>query len=158
MSTELAELQHSIRRRLEQVVACLDGLTEAETNHVPDVEGGNSPYVLAAHTLGNARAWVLGIACGREVGRDRPAEFRASGADADALSTQLRSFLEDMDAAFAALTPVGLDRRLTPSQELWGEGPPRETSVRDALIQVIEHASLHLGHLEVTRGLAVRDV
>ena len=105
MSTELAELQHSIRRRLEQIVACLDGLSEAQLNHVPNIDGGNSPYVLASHTLGNARAWVLGIACGREVGRDRPAEFRATATataaatDADTLRTQLRSFLEDMDAA-----------------------------------------------------------
>ena len=156
MSTELAELQHSIRRRLEQVVACLDSLAEAEINHVPSIEGGNSPYVLAAHTLGNARAWVLGIACGREVSRDRPAEFRATGADADALRTQQRSFLEDMDAAFAALTPADLDRRLTPSKELWGENRPHEISAREALLQVIYHASLHLGHLEVTRALALQ--
>jgi hypothetical protein len=42
-----------------------------------------------------------------------------------------------------------------PSQELWGEGPPREISVRDAIVQVIEHLSLHLGHMQVTRDMAL---
>jgi hypothetical protein len=45
--------------------------------------------------------------------------------------------------------------RLTPPQELWGEGPPRELSIRDAIIQVIEHASLHVGHMDVVRSLAL---
>jgi hypothetical protein len=155
MSTELAELREYIRKPLEQIVACLDGLSEAQLNHVPDVEGGNSPYVLASHVLGNARAWVLGIACGRDIGRDRPAEFRATGADAASLRTLLGAFLEDMEAAFGTMTPADLDRRLTPSQELWGEHTPHEISVREALMQVIYHASLHLGHLEMTRALAL---
>ena len=53
--------------------------TEAQLNWRPAIEGANSAYVIAAHTIGNARAFVLGIACGRDMGRDRPAEFRASG-------------------------------------------------------------------------------
>ena len=54
-----------------------------------------------------------------------------------------------MAAALATLDPARLEVRLIPAQELWGEGPPREISVRDPIIQVIEHASLHLGHLDM---------
>ncbi|MDP9238575.1 MAG: DUF664 domain-containing protein [Chloroflexota bacterium] len=49
-----------------------------------------------------------------------------------------------------------LKRRLTPSAELWGEGAPHEITLRDALLHVIEHASLHLGHLELTRQLVTQ--
>src|SRR3972149_2585702 len=62
--------------------ACREGLSGAQLVWRPPIDGANSAYVIAAHTLGNARAWVLGIACGKAVERDRPAEFRASGRDA----------------------------------------------------------------------------
>ena len=44
-----------------------------------------------------------------------------------------------------------LDRRFTPSQELWGEGQPQEVTARRALADVLEHASIHLGHVQMTR-------
>ena len=50
-----------------------------------------------------------------------------------------------------------LEKRLAPSQELWGESEVGEISVRQALIEVIEHASIHLGELHVTRELALRE-
>ncbi|MBI5287372.1 MAG: DinB family protein [Chloroflexi bacterium] len=155
MFAETAELHRSITMRLQQVVDCLNGLSEAQLNFVPPLPGANSPYVLAAHTLGNARAWVLGIACGRDVGRDRPAEFRATGADAAALREGLARLEREMADALEELTPTDLDRRFVPAKVLWGENEPREISVRSALLQVVEHASLHLGHLHVTRDLAL---
>ena len=155
MFAELTELQRSIVMRLRQVVDCLDGLSEAQLNFTPNFPGANSPYVLAAHTLGNARAWVLGIACGREVGRDRPGEFRATGSDAAALRERLAHLEAEMAEAIEALTPADLDRHFVPGKELWGENEPRDISVRSALVQVVEHASLHLGHLHLTRDLAL---
>jgi hypothetical protein len=155
--SELDALQASIRDRLVRVVGTLDGLTAAQLNYHVPVDGGNSAYVLAVHTLGNARAWVLGIACGRDMRRDRPAEFAATGTDTRALHTLLASLLGEMSEGLATLTPSDLDRRLVPPKELWGENQPREISVRDALLQVVEHASLHLGHLQLTRDLALRS-
>jgi hypothetical protein len=101
--------------------------------------------VIATHTLGNARAWVLGIACGQPVGRDRPGEFASAGDDAARLRADVAAFVREMTAALDRLSPADLDRRLVPTKELWGENEPHEISVRDALLQVIEHASLHLG-------------
>jgi hypothetical protein len=152
---EIDELHVSIRDRLERVAATLDGLTSDQLNYHVPVDGGNTAYVLAAHTLGNARAWVLAIACGRDIGRDRPAEFQASAVDASALRDELARLEREMEQALASLSPAELERRLVPPQELWGEGPPREITVRWALLQVIEHASLHLGHLQLTRDLAL---
>jgi hypothetical protein len=120
---------------------------------MPEVEGMNSPYVLGAHVLGNARAYLIGIASEQDFTRDRPGEFASSGESAKALRTQL----ESLEAEIAAALPtLNLDKRLQPPQELWGPNPTREITVRRALLQVIEHASLHLGHLELTRDLLRR--
>ena len=109
MNAEIAAYDASIRTRLEGAVACLDGLTESQLNWRPAIDGANSAYALAAHTLGSARAWVLGIACGRDIGRDRPAEFRATGADA----ARLRDDLARLSARSPARWPRSLRRNST---------------------------------------------
>jgi hypothetical protein len=146
-----------IRALLERVCACLDGLSEAQLNWRPPMHDANSIYVIAAHTIGCARAFVLGIACGQDVKRDRAAEFRASGPDATDLTAQVRRLLDDMDVALAALAPSALDQRLLPPKSLFGEGEPRELSVREVLLDVVEHTSLHLGQLQITRDLALQE-
>jgi hypothetical protein len=157
MNAEIAAYDSYIRTRLERVITCLDGLSEAQLNWRPTVDEGNSPYALASHTLGNARAWVLGIACGRDVSRDRPAEFAATGTDAARLRDDLALLTADIAEALAALDSARLDHRMVPPQVLRGGTQTHEISVRDALIQVVEHASLHLGHLELTRDLALKQ-
>jgi hypothetical protein len=151
--SEIDELHASILDRLRKVVAAVEELPASSLNAMPAIEGTNSPYVLAAHTLGNARAWVIGIACGQDISRDRPGEFASSGADAAALRDELARLEREMAEALPRLTPADLDRRFLPRQDLWGPNPVREITVRRALLNVIEHASLHLGHLEITRDL-----
>jgi uncharacterized damage-inducible protein DinB len=156
MDAETESLSRQIRSILERVAACLEGLSEAQLNWRPLIDGGNSVYVIATHTLGNARAFVLGIACGQPLERDRPAEFRASGRDAADLTAHTRRLSEDIEAALAGLSASELNRRLLPPKSLWGEGEPQEISVREAILHVVEHASIHLGQLQITRDLALR--
>ena len=157
MDTEIESLRRQIRSILGRAVACLDGLSEAQINWRPPIDGGNSVYVIATHTLGNARAFVLGIACGQPLERDRPAEFRASGRAASDLTAQAQRLSDDIEAALAALSPADLERRLLPPQSLWGEGETQEISVREATLHVVQHASIHLGQLQITRDLALRE-
>ncbi len=157
MDAEIGTYRRQLQSLLGRVCACLEGLSEAQLNWRPPIDGANSAYVIAAHTLGNARAWVLGIACGRPIERDRPAEFRASGRDAADLTAQARRLSDEIEAALAALSASALGQRLLPLKSLWGEGEPQEISVREALLHVVEHASIHLGQLQITRDLALRD-
>ncbi len=157
MDAEIETYSQQIRLLLLGVAACLEGLSEAQLNWRPPVDGANSAYVIAVHTLGNARAWVLGIACGQPIERDRPAEFRAAGRDAADLVADARRLSAQIETALAALSPSDLDRRLVPAKSLWGEGEPHEISVREALLHVVEHASMHLGQLQITRDLALRE-
>jgi hypothetical protein len=154
MNDELAAYQRSIDRRLHEMCDVLDALAPPQLNFRPTLPGANSAWVLATHTLGNARAWVLGIACQQDVGRDRAGEFASSGDDAAAFRREIEAFSGEMAAGLARLSAAEVGRRSVPPAELWGEGTPREISARDALLQVVEHASLHLGHLHVTRDLA----
>ncbi len=156
MDSEIETYSRWIRSLLKRALACLEGLSEAQLNRRPPIEGANSAYVIAVHTLGNARTWVLGVACGQPIERDRPAEFRAEGTYVD-LVAAVRQLSGEIEAALAALAPSALDRRFVPSQELWGEGEPYDISVRQALIEVVEHASIHLGQLHITRDLALRE-
>ncbi len=156
MDAEIEVYSRQIRSLLDRICASVEGLSESQLNWQPTIDGANSAYVIAAHTLGCVRGWVLGIACGRATGRDRPAEFRATGGYTE-IATATRELSAEIQAALAALPPSSLDRRLVPSQELWGEDEAHEISVRQALIQEIEHAAIHLGQLHVTRDLALRE-
>jgi uncharacterized damage-inducible protein DinB len=155
MDAEIETLSRLLRSLLGRVSDCLEGLSETQLNWRLPVAGANSLYAIAAHTLGNARGWVLGIACGQPVERDRPAEFRASGHDAAKLVADAKRLSQEIAAALAALSPSDLDRRLVPLPMYWGEGEPYEISIREALLHVVEHASLHLGQLQLTRDLAL---
>jgi len=157
MNTEVETLSRQIRSLLGRVAEAVQGLSQAQLNWRPPVVGANSAYVIATHTLGNARAWVLGIACGQPMGRDRPAEFRASGPDAAALAAEAKNLSHEIESALASLSPADLERRLVPSPDLFGEGDPYEISVREALLHVVEHAALHLGQLQLTRDLALEN-
>jgi uncharacterized damage-inducible protein DinB len=155
MDAEIGTYSRELQSLLARLCGCLDGLNEAQLNRRPPVAGANSAYVIASHAFGNVRAWVLGIACGQPVERDRPAEFRASGRDATKLVADAQRLSGEIEAALSALSPSDLGRRLVPSQTLWGEGEPYAISVREALMHVVEHASLHLGQLQLTRDLAL---
>lgn len=161
MEAEVAAYAQQARSIVDRLLAAVEPLSEDELNRPPPIEGANSPYVLVAHVLGNLRAWLLGIACGQPLGRDRPAEFgqtparRGASSDRhDDLASAARDLFAEVDAALEALTPADLDRRSVPSQELWGEGPPYELSGRQVFIEAIEHAAIHLGELHVTLDLA----
>jgi hypothetical protein len=156
MTDELHDLRGSIAKQMAKLADAVRGIDAARLNARPPVKDGNSAWVLAVHAAGNARAWIIGIAAGEEIGRDRPAEFASAGADAAELVAHIEQVAADIDAALAGMDRARLDVRLVPSQELWGGSPTHEISVRDAVLQVIEHVPLHLGHLELTLDLVGR--
>jgi uncharacterized damage-inducible protein DinB len=156
MNPEIETYSKYIRKQISDVHTSLKGLSDEQLNQRPDVAGANSGYAIATHVLGNARAWILGIACGQPLSRDRPAEFASSGTH-DALGKAASALSDEINDALAGLDPSTLDDRFMPARELWGEGEPHEISRREALAHVLEHASMHLGHIHVTRDLVLKD-
>lgn len=155
MIGELAVYAGQFRLILDGLCDTLDGLGEEALNWRPSPPGANSIYVLAAHTLGNAEAWVLGIACGQPIVRDRPAEFAAGGPDPSGLIAKARELGRQFDDALGLLPQKVLDEIRQPHPSLFGEGTPRPVSVRQALMVAIEHAAHHVGHIDITRDMAL---
>jgi hypothetical protein len=152
LNPDVEVYSYYIRKQIASIQDCLRGLTDEQMNRVPDLEGANSAFVIGTHALGNARAWVLGIACGQSIVRDRPAELASSGSFAD-FDRAASAVCAEIERALRNLDSTDLDRRFKPSQELWGAGELQEVSKRIALADVLEHASMHLGHVQMTRDM-----
>lgn len=155
MTGELALYEAQLKHLLDRLCVAIEGLDGVQLNWRPPAPDANSVYVIAAHVLGNAEAWVLGIACGQPIERDRPAEFAAAGTDAAPLIARARDLARRFEEALGALPPQALDEVRQPSPTLWGEGTPRPVTVREALMEVIEHAAIHIGQIHITRDLAL---
>jgi len=138
----------------DQICGSLEGLSDGQLAMRP-VATGNSPYTIANHVIGTTRVYALGFGCGRQVSRDRDAEFRSPATSVDDVTTRLRQFTRELTVALAGLSSESLDERLLPAAELWGSGPIREISRREALIESLRHAALHLGELRLTQDLVV---
>lgn len=153
---EIETYARELRWILDQVAISLRGLTAAQLNWRP-APTANSAWAIATHVVGSTRAYALGLGCGRAVTRARAAEFLAAGEDGDGLVGRVVELARELEAALVALPPSALDERLIPPPELWGTGEPREIVRREALVESIRHAGLHLGELRLTRDLAMQQ-
>lgn len=156
MNAEIETYRRYIQKQIDSILSTLRGLNDEQLNWKPSIAGANSVFVIATHVLGNARAWVLGVACGQALRRDRPAEFASAGSYGD-LQRAAAELSGEIGGALAALPDNAMDHRLVPPQELWGEGEPYEISVRMALADVLEHASVHLGQIQLTTDMALQE-
>jgi hypothetical protein len=153
MNPELAMYASELEKTLQHIVDLISGLDADDLNWRPDVAETNSLYVSATHTIGNLRAWVLGIACQKPIKRDRSAEFAAQGANTAHLMDRAKALTADFESALRELPSAALDEVRTPQQQHWGLGPPRPLSVREALIETIRHAWEHIGEMQLVRQL-----
>lgn len=156
MDAEAATYARELQWVLGQICVSLKGLSAAQLNWRPDTGAANSAYAIGDHVAASTRVYALGFGCGRPVTRDRAAEFAGAAADAGALVTRLEALAAEIAAALASMTTADLDRRFLPPRELWGTGDIHEISARDALVESIRHAGVHLGELRLTRDLALR--
>jgi len=143
---------------LDQIIVSLQGLTARQLNWRPSTQAANSAYAIATHVVGSTRVYALSFGCGVSVERDREAEFRASGDDFNVLVARISQLSAEIQAALNMLKPTALEERISPPQQLWGTGAPHEFSRRDALIESVRHAGIHLGELRLTRDLATQQV
>ena len=150
-TAELPTIVSRLQRILDGVCGAVEGLDEAQLNWRPPAGDTNSIYVLATHILGNAEAWVLGIACELPIERDRAAEFRSAAPDASAIVAKARELARRFEDALDEIRPAELEETRDPPAALWGAGTPKPVTVREAFFHVIEHANEHLGQIGVTR-------
>src|SRR5919109_1267225 len=72
-----------INQALDGMVQVVEELGDARVNLRPDLPGANSPFALLTHCVGLTNYWLGAVLAGRQVHRDRDAEFQARGSVAD---------------------------------------------------------------------------
>jgi hypothetical protein len=134
------------------MAAILDELGDDLANLRPDLPEANSPYAIVTHCLGVAEFWAGQLVAGRQVHRDRPAEFTASGA-VDELISRIDAAKRQLRHDLAAAEPAAPLRHEPPEDYL--VTTPGLTQ-GGALLHVYEELAQHHGQLEITRDLIVQ--
>jgi len=139
-----------VDRAVDQMTAIITGLGDDLANRKPALPGANSPYAILQHCLGVMELWGGEVVAGREVIRDRPAEFRSHGPVAD-LVAAARKAVDQFRADAATADFAGPPRGGTGHQKDPGE--LEFTSQGHALLHVLEELCQHLGQMELTRDV-----
>ena len=128
------------------ILEALEGLPPAALDWTPGHEM-NSISVLVVHLTGAERYWIGDIAAQDPTERDRDAEFRVHGVEMDFLKKRLADNLEYARNTLDQMSLQDLEAsRVRPSDG-------REFTVAWALLHALDHASLHLGQIQLTRQL-----
>ena len=128
------------------ILQALEGLPQSALDWVPG-QDMNSIAVLLAHITGSERYWIGDIAAQESSNRNRDAEFRVRGVEVDVFRKKLA---DNLDYARNVLEKMSLkdleSARVSPNNE-------REYTVAWALLHALEHATSHLGQIQITRQL-----
>jgi uncharacterized damage-inducible protein DinB len=124
---------------LPKIERCLDALGEEDVWWRAN-EQSNSIGNLILHLDGSTRAWILGVAGGRRVVRDRDAEFAERGPLAkSALLARLRATLAEVDEVLALLDEATLLEHRPSSKG--------EVTALWAVLHAVEHFAMHTGQV-----------
>ena len=144
MVPEVSAVLGELRALWGEVEAIIGSLPPQALTYRP-AAGFNSISVLAVHLAGSQTWWVGEIIAGRDMHRDRDAEFRAEESDPAALVGRLRQAAALVCETLEALPAEALD------QTRPYRGQPM--AVRAILARLVAHAARHAGHMQILRKL-----
>lgn len=145
MTGETRSLAFVLEQIVRNAMTQFHDIADTDLNRPLELPESNTALVLATHLIGAAEYWVLQVAGGQDIQRERSAEFRATGTAAE-LVARYERWLMAMRQMFQTLPE---DRLEQPARKFNGE----PITVRDALLHAVEHSALHQGQLELTRQL-----
>jgi uncharacterized damage-inducible protein DinB len=105
----------------------------------------NSLAVLAAHIAGAEHFWIAEVVGGRPATRNRAAEFETEAASLNELLLLFENTGKETRGVFSELSEKSLEE----DRQVQGKTVP----VRWAILHVIDHSALHLGHMQISRQL-----
>lgn len=138
-----------VHRALDGMAAIVAGLGDELACTRPDLPGANSPYAILSHCLGVLSYWGGHVVAGRDVIRDRDAEFLAAG-EVPQILAAVQAAKREFAADLAAAEPAAALRR-PPLASTW-DGPRLPTQGH-ALLHILEELAQHHGQAELTRDL-----
>ena len=132
-----------------QVKTLLEGLPKEALDWRPlDGQGElatNSLAVMTIHLAGSEAFWIKEIIGRQPIQRDRDAEFVAKGLGFSELAAKLEAGVKDSTAILSSLAPAQLEETR--------KFRDRIVTVRWAILHIIEHFAMHVGHMQLTRQL-----
>ena len=135
---------------LPKIERCLEVLGEDDLWWRSN-EASNSIGNLMLHLNGSTRMWILRIAGGRRVVRNRESEFEERGPIAGAaLLARLRATLAEVDEVLSVLDQTTLLERR--------ESPQGEVTVLWAVLHAVEHFAMHTGQIILLTKLRTASV
>ena len=149
MLKEAAAYLERIEDLRAQIGSILQTVPQEALNWRPDESSEdhamNSIAVLATHAAGAEHFWIGEVIGSLPTTRDRAAEFETVVADTAVLQQTLQTVRQQTRTILQTLTQEDLD----------GTRQVRDRVVptRWALLHVIDHTALHLGHIQITAQL-----
>ena len=148
----ISEMDNYINRLddLHNQVSSLIAELPAEALNWRPIEGKddhitNSLAVLTAHLAGAEHFWIAEVIGGQPATRDREAEF----AMVAAAPAEILQILERISQETKQVLSTLGESDLNDIRQVKG----RTVSVRWSILHVIDHTSLHLGHMQITYQL-----
>ena len=145
MQTFFTEYLNLLQDCHNGILEALEGLSPAALDWTPGSDM-NSISVLVFHLTGAERYWIGDIAAQDPAERDRDAEFRVHDVEMDVLKKRLANNLEYARNVLDKMTIQDLEITRTSANG-------REYTVAWALLHALDHATLHLGQIQITRQL-----
>ncbi len=140
---------------VDDIFRQLDGVPENDLKSWLPRDGMrdvNTFFALATHTVGAGEFWILEAAGGRDVDRNRAAEFRSTGSLAQ-LRERYDRWLVETAEVFDTLDDDTLASMFhRPANPARGMSEARRTRA-ECIAHALEHTAVHLGHLQLQRQL-----
>ena len=135
-----------LRRQISDLISQVpvEGLNWRPIDGADD-HATNSLAVMAAHVAGAEQHWLHEVIGRQPPTRQRDREFKTVVEDASSL---MQKFAENAETSRQILAALNADD-LAGSREVDGRIVP----VRWAILHVIDHTALHLGHMQITYQL-----
>ncbi len=149
MGESIDRIATMIELLARDVVRELDGLPHEPLNQPIELPEANSLFAIATHLKASGRMWTLVAAGGRDVPRDRDAEFVATGTFEE-LTADYDLWISEFHEVLDAMPDEQLGRSTGIDSYRDGLGVEQMT-VEHALLHCIDHMGIHLGHIQVTK-------
>jgi uncharacterized damage-inducible protein DinB len=150
MLSETHQYLHMIDDLRRQVIELIRDLPAEALNWRPvegtDDHATNSLAILAVHVAGSEHFWMAEVVGRQPATRVRAIEFETEAVGSASLIEKLEASGAETKAVLESLTAADLEEtRLTSSDRI--------VPVRWAILHVIDHTAIHLGHMQLTYQL-----
>ena len=148
MSIAPEEFLSYMNNALDGMLTIAEELGDERINQRPNnMANTSTPFILLTHCVGLTRYWVGTVIAGRQIHRDRDAEFTAQGTVAEIRQTvqQLKQEIQEDIKKVRGDQLSDFPEAVRPGNKDWTQG--------HFLIQCYKELAQHHGHMELTRDV-----